>query len=164
MTTAVATDVVTAYAESVVAGHSPACRLAKLACERHLRDLEEGPARGLVWDPEDAQYVIDFVELMPQRKGEWQGKPIALMDWQQFRIGGFFGWKRNGVRRFRTAYTEIPRGQGKTTEAAAIANYLAWEDGERDAAFTASGLQFATVEESGRLKLWNARTWQVAPS
>lgn len=32
----------------------------------------------------------------------------------------------------------------------------------RDAAFTGSGRHLATVEDTGRLKLWDATTWQVA--
>ena len=152
-----ATDTATDYARAVIEGREPACRLARLACERHLRDLEEAPGRGLIWDSDAAEYVIDFVQLMPQRKGEWQGKPIKLMPWQRFRIGCFFGWKRaNSLRRFRTSYTEVPRGTGKTTEAAAIANYLAWEDGEPGAeVYTVS-----TKRETARI-CWEEARWQL---
>lgn len=155
--TAIATDATTAFAERAAAGAVPLNRLARLACERHLRDLRTGDSRGLHWDPRAAEVVLGFVELMPQRKGEWQGKTIALMDWQRFRIGCVFGWKReDGLRRFRTAYTEVPRGQGKTCEAAALANYLAWFDDEPGAEV----YTVATKRETARL-CWEEAKWQL---
>lgn len=45
-----------------------------------------------------------------------------------------FGWKRqDGTRRYRTAYIEIPRKNGKTLLAAGIALYLLIADGEEGA-------------------------------
>jgi phage terminase large subunit-like protein len=47
-------------------------------------------------------------------------------------VGSLIGWKRRetGLRRFRTAYEEVARKNGKSTLAAAIGLYLAFGDGE----------------------------------
>jgi len=41
-------DPTTAYANAVIAGEILAGRPVRLACERHIRDLKEGKARGLM--------------------------------------------------------------------------------------------------------------------
>ena len=53
-------DAVTAYANQVLAGEIIAGPLVRKACERHLRDLETGASRGLLWEYESAQRVFDF--------------------------------------------------------------------------------------------------------
>lgn len=60
------------------------------------------------------------------------GKPFILEPWQQFIVGSLFGWKREkgGPRRFRTAYVEVPRKNGKSTLSAGIALLLAFFDNE----------------------------------
>jgi phage terminase large subunit-like protein len=49
-----------------------------------------------------------------------------------FRLGSLFGWLSTltGLRRFRTAYNEIPRKNGKSLEAAIVALYATFFDGE----------------------------------
>jgi phage terminase large subunit-like protein len=115
----------------VLAGQVVAGRLVKLACERHLRDLAEGPARGLEWSPEAARHALDFFGFLCHSKGEWRGKPLALSPWQQFIVGSLFGWVNpDGYRRFRLAYNELARKNGKSTMAAGIGLYLAFFSGE----------------------------------
>lgn len=88
--------------------------MVQLACERHLRDLETGQERGLVFDEAAADRVIQFFGFLKQRKGRWAQQPIALSESQIFRIGSVFGWKRaDGTRRFRVAYNDFPRKYGK---------------------------------------------------
>jgi phage terminase large subunit-like protein len=115
-------DEATGYARAVVGGEVVACQLVRLACERHLRDLEDGASRGLIWRPASAQYHIDFfAKFLHHSKGEWARKPIALSWWQKFVIGSVFGWKRaDGTRRFRYVYEEVPRKNGKSTKLAGI--------------------------------------------
>lgn len=126
-----ASDPVTAYARGVLAGTYAAGRLVRLACERHMRDLEEGAARGLTFDVEAAERAIRFFSFLRHSKGEWAGTPVVLEPWQQFIVGSLFGWKRaDGTRRFRTAYDEVPRKNGKSTMAAGIGLYLFVADGE----------------------------------
>ena len=126
-------DPVTAYARSVVDGDPAAtCELVKLACRRHLDDLVNATQRGLRWDPERAQCALDFFPtFLCHSKGEWAGQPVELSPWQQFIVGCLFGWLlANGARRFRIAYTEVPRKNGKSTFAAGLGIYLAFFAGE----------------------------------
>ena len=126
-----AADPVTAYARAVVSGDVVAGRLVRMACERHLRDLVDGPGRGLVWNPDHAAKAIRFFALLKHSKGEWAGRPFELAPWQRFVIGSLFGWKNaDGTRRFRDSYVECARKQGKSTLAAGIGLLLAFFDGE----------------------------------
>lgn len=115
------TDPVTAYARAIVDKKKPAGRHVVLACERHLRDLDDGPKRGLRWDIDEAIWAIGTFRFLRHSKGEWAGKIVELGDWQQFVVGSVFGWKRaDGTRRFRTVYEEVPRKNGKSTKLAGI--------------------------------------------
>lgn len=64
-------------------------------------------------------------------EGEHAGQPFLLQAWQQFVVGSLFGWKdADGFRRFRVAYLEIGKGNGKTPLAAGLALYMLVADGE----------------------------------
>lgn len=125
-------DPATQYAVDVVAGKYVVGRFVRLACERHLRDLETGAARGLVFDVAAADRAYRFFGLLRFSKGKWGGKPFVLQGWQQFFVGLIFGWKMadTGLRRFREAHLEVARKNGKTELAAGIAAYLTIADGE----------------------------------
>lgn len=126
------------YAEDVVAGKVPAGELVIKACDRHLHDLALAATRknfAYWFDDEEAELCIAFIGLLRQSKGEWAGLPLTLEPWQQFIIGSIFGWKRtsDGTRRFRTAYIEIPRKNGKSTLCSAIGLIMLVMDGEAGA-------------------------------
>lgn len=124
-------DAVTAYAREVAKGKIPAGKLQRLACERHLRDLKDGADRGIHFDPDSAAKACRFFTILKHSKGVWAGQPLVLSPWQTFIVGSLFGWKRaDGTRRFRTAYAEIPRKNGKSTLAAGVALLLAFFSGE----------------------------------
>jgi len=118
-----ARDPVTAWAEDVVAGRIVAGPHIRNAANRHLTDLENGPARGLFWDVDAARAVLDF---FPRRLrlngGKFEGKPFHLHPSQQFRVGSLFGWKDRdtGLRRFRRFYDEEGKGNGKSPMLAGI--------------------------------------------
>jgi hypothetical protein len=58
---------------------------------------------------------IDFFGHLRHSTGEWANRPFDLQPWQAFVIGSLFGWKRaDGLRRFRTAYVEVARKNGKS--------------------------------------------------
>lgn len=119
------------YAERVVSGEIAACKWVRLACERHLRDLETGVLRGLRFDEDAADRTIQFFGFLRHSKGEWAGCKFELAAWQQFIIGNIFGWLRSdGLRRFRTAYIEVPRKNGKSTLLAGVALYMLVGDEE----------------------------------
>lgn len=116
---------VEAYARDVVAGKVPACKWVRLACKRHLDDLANAPALGLRWDTHAAQHALRFFDYLRHSKGRWNRERFVLAPWQAFIVGCLFGWKReDGTRRYRIAFIEVPRKNGKTTLAAAIGLYL----------------------------------------
>ncbi len=113
-----APDPVTSHARDVVAGVPVTGRLVRLASQRHLNDLEHGAARGLRFDPLEAQAAIDFWEMCPHMKGREakRGECLRLEPWQAFIIGSVYGWKRaDGTRRYRVVWVEVARKNGKST-------------------------------------------------
>ena len=86
------------------------------------------------YDKEAADYAVMFIESLCHTKGTWAGKPFELIDWQEQIIRDLFGiLKPNGYRQFNTAYIEIPKKQGKSELAAAVALLLLCGDGEERA-------------------------------
>ena len=83
------------------------------------------------YDKDAADYAVMFIESLCHTKGTWAGKPFELIDWQEQIIRDLFGvLKPNGYRQFNTAYIEIPKKQGKSELAAAVALLLLCGDGE----------------------------------
>lgn len=125
----------TRYAQRIVDGDIPACRVVRLACQRHLDDLENSTE--YVFDEEAVHRVCFFIELLPHTKGQWlrRGELLKLEDWQVFLIGVPFGWLRKdtGKRRFRRVYAEVPRKNAKSTISAALGLYALAFDHEAGA-------------------------------
>jgi len=110
---------VSLYAGRVADGDIVAGPLVRLACQRHIRDLEDGPSRGLRWDREAAEDVFAFFEKVLRLDDA--DTPFTLQLWQRFVIGSLFGWKNAaGTRRFRQAYIETAKGSGKTKLVAGV--------------------------------------------
>lgn len=97
--------------------HRKASKLEKLACARHLRDLERQ-------DDTDFPYYFDeaagnrhckFMELLPHTKGLWKGTLLVLEPHQIFIHHSIFAWRKKstGYRRFTKVYLELPRKNGK---------------------------------------------------
>ena len=86
------------------------------------------------YDKAAADYAVGFIECLCHTKGTWAGKPFELIDWQEHIIRDLFGiLKPNGYRQFNTAYVELPKKQGKSELAAAVALLLCCGDGEERA-------------------------------
>jgi len=128
----VISDAATQYALEVVAGERIAGPHVRDACRRHLRDLEDGPARGLFFDREAVARTIGFFrDVLVLNGGEYEGVPYEPLGWQSFILGSLFGWKGpDGYRRFRVAYIETGKGSGKSPMAAGIGLYGMMADGE----------------------------------
>ena len=91
-------------------------------------------AKDSYYDKEYADFAVDFIESLCHTKGTWAGKRFELMDWQEQIIRDLFGiLKPNGYRQFNTAYIEIPKKNGKSELAAAVALLLTCGDGEQRA-------------------------------
>ncbi len=139
-------DPVTGYARDVVRGKVVAGQLVRQACQRHLDDLKTAKARGYIWrlghpsakgkpaPARTAWHALEFFRHLRHYKGKWAGQPLVLEPWQRFIVGSLFGWRRrDGTRRFRTAYCEIARKNGKSTIAGGIGLYMLVADGEAGA-------------------------------
>jgi phage terminase large subunit-like protein len=109
-------DRTTDYARRVVDGKIVAGEFVRLACQRHLRDLKEGPKRGLKWDVVEADRAIDFFpSVLSITEGAKVGLPFELLPWHLFVVGSIYGWKdKNGLRRFRSVWLETGKGQAKS--------------------------------------------------
>lgn len=131
-TSAPSTDPVARYAHEVTERRIIAGPLVRLACARHERDIREQASRDLVWRLDMAMRAIGFFrDVLRLNGGEHEGMPFELMPWQQFIIGSLFGWYgTDGFRRFRVAYIEIGKGNGKSPMAAGIGLYMMEADSE----------------------------------
>lgn len=123
------------YAVDVRDGRIPVCRYVRLAVERYFRDRANAVEKGWYFDERAAARPIDFIRNLPHIKGEWAGRSIELEPWQQFFLWNLFGFRRaaTGYRRFREAYLEVARKNGKTTLLAGIGCYMLFADGEAGA-------------------------------
>jgi phage terminase large subunit-like protein len=84
-----------------------------------------------MFDEIKAQRAVNFINNLKHTKGVWHGVPFDLLPWQDKIIRDIFGTvKDNGFRQYNTAYVEIPKKNGKSEIAAAIALYLTCADSE----------------------------------
>lgn len=94
---------------------------------------ERAAAEGCWFDEAAGQYVVDFFsEFLRHTLGEWAGRPFDLQPWQRDDvIMPLFGWRRgDGLRRYRRAYIEVPKKNGKSSLCAGLALYMLVGDGE----------------------------------
>lgn len=124
------------YAQRVVDGRIVAGPHVRNTCQRHIDDLDSGHERGLYFSNAAAQHIFDFFELgLKLSDGQFDGVPLLLAPVQAFLIGSLFGWyqapmhpetgeyvfdpderEELGIkpnRRFRRAYIEMGKGNGK---------------------------------------------------
>lgn len=156
-------DRATRYAQDVIAGRIVAGPHVRNACRRHLLDLTEGPKRGLKWDLAAAQRVWDYFEkVLKLSEGQFEGKPFNLDPSQAFILGSLFGWKKvDGTRRFRRAYIEQGKGNGKSPLVGGIGLYGLASDGEAGAQVYAAG---ATKDQAGILFADAVKMVKAAPA
>jgi len=136
------------YAEQVRSGEILVCEYVRLAVERYYADLDRALDKGWYFDKKAAMRAIRFIEKLKHTKGEWAGQRFRLEPWQQFVLWNIFGWKNaDGTRRFRYAYIEIARKNGKTALSAGIGLYMLFADGEsRPEVYSA-----ATVKDQAKI-------------
>lgn len=106
--------------------------MVRAACRRHLDDIEHGHNRGIEWRQDKADRAIDFFgEILKLNGGDFESVPFNLEPWQSFIVGSLFGWYGpDGYRRFRVAYVEIGKGNGKSPMAAGVGLYMLTADQE----------------------------------
>lgn len=93
-------------------------------------------ADGCWFDPDAAKLALDFIaECVTHVEGALAGRPFELEPWQRSFVANLMGWKRTDelgrpVRRYKEALLYVPRKNGKTPLAAALALYVFFCDGE----------------------------------
>jgi phage terminase large subunit-like protein len=112
------------YIDDVLSGKILVCKCVRKAVQRHVRDLERvgDPDYPYCFKANEANKVIRFFKFLKGNEGQFYDKPIDLLPWQQFVIAMIFGWRRksDGLRRYRKAYIEIAKKQGKSTMASGL--------------------------------------------
>ena len=100
------------YIKAVKSGKWVAGKYQILAVERHLKDLKR---KDIQFDIDEGERWCKFYYMLRLSIGKKAGVRFVLEDWQTFLIMNIYGWKKNGVRRFRNVYIEIARKNGKST-------------------------------------------------
>jgi len=77
--------------------------------------------------------AVQFINNLSHTKGAFAGQSFAMRPWQERIVRKLFRVRRDGRRQYRTALLMLPRKNGKTELAAAIALYGLLGDGERGA-------------------------------
>lgn len=136
------------YAEDVLAGRVSTGELVRLAVERDLRDRERAksdPAYPYVFNHEAGMHIVNFFhDYLRHFEGAWAGKPFILEPWQLWISYTVFGWrkKKDNTRRFRYAYVEVAKKNGKTPWMAGHMLYHLMADRESGAqVYTAASAQ-----------------------
>jgi len=121
------TDIAIDWAERVVARSEDRCLYVRQACQRFLDDLERGDFP-YYYDLDEAEWRCNWIQEIPHVKGRWaaNGEKFVLSPWQAFTVCNLFGWREREtkLRRFLEVYLELPRKNGKSFKAAAIASTL----------------------------------------
>ena len=80
-----------------------------------------------------AEEAVRFISLLEHTKGRWSRQPFILEPWQDKIVRDVFGTlRKDGKRQYRTVYVEIPRKNGKTALAAALALYMLFIESQND--------------------------------
>mgnify|MGYP000843663451 FL=1 len=128
-------DRTTEYAKLIVSGKKICGRAEYQACKRHMDDMDD---KGFpyIFDAHEAEYHIDLANQMTIGEGMSTAK-LKTRGFQNFIIGSLFGWrkKRSKLRRFREAYIQLARQNGKSFLAGELCNDFA----------TFSGYQYGRI-------------------
>jgi phage terminase large subunit-like protein len=84
------------------------------------------------YDSAKGDHAVAFINQLCHTKSDWAGKPFILLDWQEKIVRDVFGIvdRDDDTRQFRKVFVEIPKKQGKSELAAAVALYLLCADQE----------------------------------
>lgn len=127
-----AQDRCTQYALDVVSGKITAGEYVRLACQRHLDDIEKSKAAPYKYyfDVEKSEEIINFAEELTIAEGE-ENEHVTAYPFQCFILGSLNGWrtKEKSYRRFRTSYVQLGRQNGKSFINGILACYYGNFDG-----------------------------------
>lgn len=94
-------------------------RWVHLACKRHTLDLIAAKDADFpfIYDCAKADRPAKFAEQFKGVEGPLAGSSLKFLPWQRFIVAQVYGWRMRAderKRRFRYAYIEVPRKNGKT--------------------------------------------------
>ena len=140
------------YALGVVSGSILACENIRYACQRYLRDLEEGK---YPFDADKAEKFLRLVQRFNHIKGEWRTPNLVFEPWQCWIFMNIMGFTNpaTGYRRFREAYIEVPRGNGKSAMISAASLFFLALDNPKGNEISC----FANKQDQARIVLDSAR-------
>jgi phage terminase large subunit-like protein len=123
-------DRATQYALDVRDGKIVTGKPVRLACLRHLSDIEHQKETGLRWRPDLSERVINFFAENLTIEVNDEVVPFILLPFQCFIAGSLIGWlNADNTRRFKTGFMEAGKGCGKTPFAAGLGHYGLLADG-----------------------------------
>lgn len=137
------------YAHDVVSGKIIAGKWVRLACQRHLDDLERDD---VYFDVAAAKSIVLWFKFIPITDGKLVGQSTSLYHWQIFFVCNLIAWKvrDTGFRKYKYAYAQVARKGGKTTLTGGLTLYLMYKSGYfRPRAYAA-----ATKKDQAKL-LWS---------
>jgi phage terminase large subunit-like protein len=163
------TDMAWQYAEDVVNEIIPAPKLIKISCQRTLDDYDKSsnndPEFPFSYNAYKVFHICWFLENLVHVEGPLGGEYFCLEPYQAWIISQVFGWVYNesseyaGYRRYKNAFIEVPRGNGKSFLSSGIAIYMLAADGERGAQVVSA----ATNQKQARIILDAARQMALEP-
>ena len=114
-------DIAVNYCNDVLSNVIPACIYVKQACQRFLNDLQNPD---YYYNSNEVDTIIKFINQLNLTE---QAKPtkFLLQNWQTFIICNLYGLynKSNDEKKYRAAYIELARKQGKSQLITALAVY-----------------------------------------
>lgn len=141
------------YSKDVLEGQIIACEKHKWACKRFLNDLEKEGTEMFPYffDEEKANRFFKWFESFKHSKGALQGEFIEISKIQKFIFGNIYGWqKADNSRRFKKAYWQVGRKNGKSLSLSIVGSYESIAFGENMAEVYIG----ATKREQAKI-VWN---------
>lgn len=111
-------QILDSYISDILSGKIPSCVYTRKAVQRFVseRKREKRADFPFFYDQKAADALLSFAEAL--KPGDLDGKAITLLPWQIFCLSNIEGWRWKSDtdrKRFRTAYIEVNRKNGKTT-------------------------------------------------
>ena len=120
-------DRVTKYALDVVDNKIVTGLYVRLACKRHLEDLEKAKNEEYPYyfNLDRSNDILDYAESLIIAEGDEEIK-VKLHGFQIFILGSLNGWvtKKGNYRRFRSSYVQLGRQNGKSFLNGIIGTYF----------------------------------------
>ena len=114
-------EISTKYANEVLSGKVPACIYVKQAAERFLADCVSSI---YYYSPEEVDAVIRFLNVLNLTE-QYKNKKFILEPWQTFIVANIYGIRdrERYERKYRLAYIELARKNGKSQLATGLSMY-----------------------------------------